>query len=265
MQPQTLTGHLNRLAGYRELLWLWTLREIRARHRQSVLGFGWVILQPFVQMVVISVIFGSFLRLPTGDVPYPVFAYVALLPWNFFSGSVTGAVSSVINGMELVTKTYFPREILPLSVIASRFADLVVASIVLVGLLIWYRIPASPAWLFVIVLLLIQTVLAIGVGLIGSAVSVFVRDVSIAMPLVMQIWLFATPVMYPLSIVPQRWLPLYMLNPMAGIIHSYRVVILEGRLPEWHFVAYPAAVAIVLCASGYIYFKQIEMHMADVI
>jgi len=190
------------LVHFRELLVTWTVREIRARYRQSALGFGWALIQPIFQMVVISIIFGGFLRVPSEGVPYPIFTYVAILPWTFFSGAINAAVPSILTNMQLVTKIYFPREILPLSAIMSRIVDFVIASFVFIALMWWYEIPVHVTLIFVPVLVIIQIILAMGVGLMGAAVSVFLRDISFAIPLAMQLWMYATPVIYPISPTP---------------------------------------------------------------
>lgn len=253
------------LYRYRELLVTWTLRDIRGRYRQSALGFGWALIQPFIQMVVISIIFGYFLQIPSGDIPYPIFSYVAILPWTLFSGSISSAVPSVIVNMELVNKIYFPREIIPLSAILSRMVDFAIASLVFVGLMLFYRIPLAPTILYVPLLLVIQITLAIGVGLLGSAISVFFRDISFAVPLGMQIWMYATPVIYSIASVPEEWRGLYLLNPMAGIIASYRQVILYGENPNISYLIISALVSVIICVFAYVYFKRLEMAMSDII
>ena len=255
---------LKSLIANRELLVILTTREIRARYRQSVLGFGWALVQPVFQMVVISIVFGSFLNMPSGDVPYPVFSYVAILPWTLFAGSITAAVPSVHSNMNLVTKVYFPREILPLSVVLSRFIDFFIASVVFIGLMIWFRLPVYPTLIYVPILLIVQTILAIGLGFLGSAVSVFLRDISFAVPLLMQLWMYATPIIYPISMVPEEYRGVYMLNPMAGIIISYRQVVLEGTPPHFAYLAVSAGIAVILLLLAYIYFKRLEMMMADI-
>ncbi len=265
LQRRSFWQNLRLLAHYRELLLRWTSREIRARYRQSVLGFGWALVQPAFQMIVISIVFGSFVRVPSEGIPYPIFAYAALLPWTLFASSISGAVPSVIQNMQLVTKVYFPREILPLSAILARLVDFAIASLVFVGLILWYHIPIHATLLFVPLLLAIQMVLALGVSLLGAAISVFLRDISFAIPLGMQLWMYATPVIYPLSMVPERWRAFYLLNPMAGIIHSYRWVVLQGQLPDFGYLGVATFISLLLCAIAYAYFKQLEMAMADII
>ncbi|MCC6456220.1 MAG: ABC transporter permease [Caldilineaceae bacterium] len=266
LQPQrSFFKNLALLAQYRELLVTWTYREIRTRYRQSVLGLGWTVIQPVFQMVVISIIFGNFLRIPSEGVPYPVFAYTAILPWTLFSTSVASAVPGVISNMDLVTKIYFPREILPLSAILARLVDFAVASVVFVGLMLWYQIPLHATVLYVPLLLAIQMLLATGIGLLGAAASVFLRDISFAVPMAMQLWMYATPVIYPMSVVPERWRPLYLLNPMAGLIDSYRRVILDGAAPDFQYLGASALLSILVALVGYYNFKRLEATMSDVI
>lgn len=262
---RSLVENLKLFYQYRELLAAWTGREIRARYRQSVLGFGWALVQPLVQIVVISIIFGSVLRVPSGDIPYPLFAYAAILPWNLFAHSITASVPSIFQNMDLVNKIYFPREFLPLSSILARLIDFAIASLIYVALMLFYRMPIYPTLIYVPLILLVQIVLAVGIGLLGSAVSVFVRDISLAIPLGMQIWMYATPVVYPLSMVPEKWRGLYLLNPMAGIIHSYRSVMLEGKPPDLAYLGLSAALSVLLCVLAFIYFKRIEMAMSDIV
>jgi lipopolysaccharide transport system permease protein len=262
---RSLRENLKLFYEYRELLLAWTSREIRSRYRQSVLGFGWALLQPLVQIIVINIIFGNVLRVPTNGIPYPVFAYAAILPWNLFASSITASVPSIFANMDLVNKIYFPREFLPLSAILARFIDFAIASIIYVALMLYYQMPVYGTLLYLPLILAVQILLAVGIGLLGSAVSVFVRDISFAVPLGMQIWMYASPVVYPLDMVPEAWRPLYLLNPMAGIIHSYRMVMLEGRSPDLVYLGTSAAISVALCLLAYFYFKRLEMAMSDIV
>jgi lipopolysaccharide transport system permease protein len=256
---------LRLLVHYRELLFLWTGRELRSRYRQSVLGFGWALVQPLFQIVVISVVFGKILHVPAQGFPYPIFAYTALLPWMLFAGSVSSAIPSVTGNMSLVSKIYFPREILPLSSILARIVDFAIASLVFAALMIWYGLPLHLTLVYVPLLLSVQTLLAIGVSLLGAAVSVFLRDISFAVPLGMQLWMYASPVLYPLDIVPEKWRNLYLLNPMAGIIDSYRRIMLFGQSPDMKYLGISTALAVGLCLISYAYFKKLERAMSDVL
>ncbi len=247
------------------MLFLWTSRELRSRYRQSVLGFGWALIQPVFQVVVISVVFGNFIHVPSAGIPYPVFAFAGLLPWILFTGSVSSAIPSMLSNMSLITKIYFPREILPISAILARLLDFAIGSVVFAGLLIWYSIPLHATLFYVPLLLTIQTLLALGISLLGAGVSVYLRDISFALPLGMQLWMYASPVVYPSGLVPEKWRTIYMWNPMAGIIDSYRRVILAGKPPDMHYLGLAAALSIALCVFSYGYFKKLERTMSDVL
>lgn len=253
------------LYRHRELLIVWTMREIRIRYKQSALGAAWAVLQPLSLMVVFSVIFTYFVKVPTSNVPYPVFSYSALLPWTFFVASIGLAVSCLTQNMNLVTKIYFPREVLPLAVVAAALADFLVGALVFVAMLLVYHVPLGPTLVLVPVLLVIQVLLTLGIALFASAVNVFFRDVRFVVPLALQLWMYATPIIYPASVVPQRFRTIYMLNPMAGLIESYRAVSLYGRLPRFGDLAPAVVVSVVALVLGYLYFKRVEWQFADVI
>lgn len=256
---------LRELMGYRDLLVEWTMRDIRVRYKQSLLGVAWAVLQPLSLMLIYTVVFSLFVRIPSDGIPYPVFSYAALLPWTFFASAITFGIPSLTNNMNLVTKIYFPREIFPLASIGASFADFLVASILFVFMLIFYQAPVNLTLLWLPVLLFIQILLTIGVVLFASAVNVFYRDVRFVIPLATQLWLYATPVIYPVSLVPEQWRTLYMLNPMAGIIDGYRAVLLQGQSPNLFYLAIAFVISLVLFLFGYLYFKRVEMTFADVI
>lgn len=256
---------LRELFRYRELLWVWSGREVKVRYSQSVLGAAWAILQPLALMLVFSVVFSLFLRVPTGDIPYPVFSYTALLPWTLFSGALSQAIPALVSNMNLVTKIYFPREILPLASIGAALVDFAVAGVVFIGLLVFYQVRVGWTVLLVPLILLIQLMLMLGVALPLAAVNVFYRDVRFVIPLLLQVWLYATPVIYPLELVPEGWRWVLALNPMVGIIEAYRAVVLRGLLPDWGLLGLSAAVSLALMLGGYALFKRLEPQFADVI
>ena len=258
-------GQVRLLLRYREMLILWTSRELRARYRQSIFGPLWALIQPVFQVLIISIIFGKFIRVPSDGFPYPVFLYVALLPWLFFAGSISAAVPSLIQNMNLVTKIYFPREILPLSAILARFVDFLIGLVVLLGLLLWYRIPLHHTIIFVPLLLVVQILFALGISLLGSVVGVFIRDVSFVLPYVLQLWMYLSPVIYPMELVPEQWKTLYMLNPMAGILESYREVLLRGNPPNLSYLGLASGLSFGLCFLAYAYFKKLERSISDVL
>lgn len=253
------------LHAYRDLLVAWTMRTIRARYQQSALGGMWAVLQPAAAAVIFSVIFTRFVPVDTNGIPYIVFSYTALVPWTLFSGSISDMVESLVTNMNLVSKIYFPREILPLAALLARLLDFVIAAFVLVILMLLYGVPpTSVGVLLVPVILIIQLMLAFGIGLIGAAVNVFFRDVRHLVVLGLQLWLYASPIIYPVSAVPERLRPYYFLNPMAGIIEAYRVVLLYNDLPGTYLIISALAASILLTA-GYWFFKRVEFRFADVI
>ena len=264
-QDQTVVSHLRSLYRYRNLLWLWTLREIRVRYKQSALGAAWAVLQPLSMMIVFTVVFSRLARMPSDGVPYPIFSYIALLPWTFVAASVGLGVPSLVNNLNLVTKTYFPREILPIASVGASFFDFLVASTVFLGMLVFYRIPLTWNMTWIPVLVMLQIFLAFGIVLLGSAINVLYRDVRFVVPLGLQIWLYATPVIYPVSLVPESVRPYYMLNPMAGIVDSYRRVILYAEPPIWSNLISATALTGILFVVGYYLFKRLEVTFADII
>lgn len=260
-----MTNDIQALYRHRELLFVWTLREIRVRYKQSLFGAAWAVLQPLSLMVVFSVIFTYFVKIPTSNVPYPVFSYSALLPWTFFVASIGLAASSLTQNMNLVTKIYFPREILPVGVVAAAFTDFLVGAAVFVGMLCVYRVPVGLTILLVPVLLIIQVMLTLGLALFTSAINVFYRDIRFIVPLGLQLWMYATPIIYPASVVPERFRTIYMLNPMAGLVESYRAVALRGELPQPSVLGPAAIISASVLVLGYLYFKRVEWQFADVI
>lgn len=257
--------HLRQLASHRELLWVWATREVKIRYKQSLLGTVWAVLQPLALTAMFTLVFSYIVRVPTDGIPYPIFSYTALVPWTFLSTSISFGVPSLVNNMNLVTKIYFPREVLPLASIAAAGIDFLIASIVFAGMMIWYRMPLHPALVLLPLLLLIQVILTLGVVLFGSAIIVFFRDVRFVVPLALQLWLYASPVIYPVSLVPERLRGLYRLNPMVGLLESYRDVLLYGRWPESASILSAAVVALVLCGASYWAFKRLEPRFADLI
>ena len=260
-----MLADLRILFRYRELLWMWILREIRVRYKQSILGAAWAILQPLSMMIIFTLVFSLLAKVPTDGIPYPIFSYSAVLPWTFFATSISLGVPSLVNNLNLVTKTYFPREILPLGAIGAGFLDLVIASTIFLIMFLIYRMPLTWALLWLPLILALQVMLMIGVTLLGAAVNVLYRDVRFVVPLGLQLWLYASPVIYSVSLVPENLRPLYMLNPMAGIIDAYRQVLLYGEPPNGLYLGLSAAVAVVMFLAGYWVFKRLEVIFADII
>jgi lipopolysaccharide transport system permease protein len=259
-----LTG-IRELASHRDLLLNWTIRDIKVRYKQSFLGAAWAVLQPLSATLIFTVIFSMFVPIPTDGIPYPIFYYSALLPWTFFATAVSFGVNSLVNNMHLVTKVYFPREILPFSAVLASFVDFLIASLIFIAMLIYYRYPVSPSFIWIIPLLLVQIMLTTGIVLLSSALTVFYRDIRFVVPLGLQLWMYLTPVIYPLSTVPERFLPVYMLNPMASLIDSYRRVILLGEPPQLPYLLLATLVSSLLLIGAYLYFKRSEAVFADII
>ncbi|MEA4907347.1 MAG: ABC transporter permease [Anaerolineaceae bacterium] len=249
----------------RELLYTWTMRDFKVRYSQSLLGIAWAILQPLSLMLIFSVIFSLFIKVPTEGVPYPLFAYTSLLPWTFFSNALSFAIPSLVNNMNLVSKIYFPREILPLSSILVCLLDFIISISIYVFMLLWYHWPIGWSVLFVPVILSIQLIFMYGISLLASAINVFYRDVRFIIPLAVQIWMYISPVIYPVSLVPERLQPFYLINPMAVIIDSYRRVILYQQAPDWPYLILATAISLLLLLLSYRYFKKAEREFADLI
>ncbi|MBP6820587.1 MAG: ABC transporter permease [Acidobacteria bacterium] len=262
----SLIGHARELWKHRELLWLLTQREIKVRYKQSVLGVAWAVLQPLSLMVVFTVFFSWFARIESDGIPYPLFSYAALLPWTFFSTSLSFAIPSLIANSHIITKIYFPREVIPLATVLAAFVDFLIAAAVFVLLVVVYRIPPSWNLFYVLPIVVIQILFTVGVCLLLSAFTVLYRDVRHTLPLVIQIWMFVTPILYPASVVPQRWRAWYFsLNPMAAIIDGYRRAILQQQPPQFNYLLLAAAVSCLLVLIGYKYFKHLEREFADIV
>ena len=262
----SLVAHARELLRHRELLYLVMQREIKVRYKQTALGALWAVIQPFSLMVVFTVFFSYFAKMPSDGIPYPVFSYAALLPWTFFATALSFAIPSLISNSHIITKIYFPREIIPLASVMAAFVDFLVASLIFIGLLAYYRV--APTWnaLYVVPLVAIQVVFTTGICLLLSAFTVLYRDVRYTLPLLIQIWMFATPILYPVSNVPERFRVLYMtLNPMAAIIDGYRRAVVQGKPPELLYFGVAAAVSFLLLWLGYKYFKHLEREFADIV
>ena len=250
---------------YRELLYFLVWRDVKVRYKQTLLGAVWAVIQPFFTMVVFSIFFGRFAKVPSEGLPYPIFAYSALLPWHYFAHALSQSSQSLVNSQSLITKVYFPRLIIPLAPMFSGLVDFAIAFSVLIGMMIWYRITptigvlAVPLW----IILAMMTALAVGAWL--SALNVKYRDVRYTMPFLTQLWLFSTPIAYPASIVPEKWRALYGLNPMAGVVEGFRWGLLGKKPPDLNMVMISVAGVIILLIGGLLYFRRTERVFADVV
>jgi lipopolysaccharide transport system permease protein len=248
-----------------DLLREWTSRNIRARYQQSALGWLWAVVQPVAQVAMFTLIFTLIVPVNTGDIPYVLFSYVAMVPWTFLATSLTDMSNSLVDNMILVTKIYFPREVLPVAAMLARMMDFGVAAVLVVILMLFYQPPLFPAGLlFLPVILAVQLALMLGLGLAASAANVFFRDVRSLLTLGLQLWFYASPIIYPATLVPERLRSLYFLNPMTGIIESYRDVLLRGTLPG-PYLAISAVIALVIFLIGYWFFKRVEFQFADIV
>jgi homopolymeric O-antigen transport system permease protein len=250
------------LVDYRELLLTMTRRDLLLRYKQTIMGFGWAILMPFTYMIVFSLIFTRVVPLKT-DVPYPIYSYVGLLPWNFFASSLRFAVGTLITNRTLVTKVYFPREILPFSVILVSLVDFAVGAILLAGMMFYYHVPLTAAILFLPVVLLVQITFTAGVTLLLSMGNLFFRDVKYLIEIVITLWMFATSVVYPVDRVGGQIGELLQLNPMTPIIDAYRAVILKGTLPAPGPFLYATVLSIVLLFVAWVAFHRTEPVFAE--
>jgi len=235
------------------------------RYKQSILGIAWAILQPLSMMIVFTLVFSLIARVPSGDVPYALFAYVALLPWNCFSGAVSNATGSLVSHSQLITKVYFPREILPITYVFAALFDFLIATSVLAALIVYYRVPLTPKALYAIPLMAIISVLSLSFSLLLSATQVRFRDIGMAMPLLLQLWMFATPILYPLSAVPERFRFFYMLNPLVSLTEAFRQAVLYAATPDFGSMVWTTLIAFALLTVSYVYFKRVEETMADTI
>ena len=250
---------------YRDLLYFLVLRDLQVRYKQTAIGVAWVILQPLLTMVVFTLIFGKFAKIPSDGLPYPIFAYSALLPWHLFSSSLSRGGGSVVGNSSLISKIYFPRLILPISGVLSPIVDFAIAFVILIGMMIWFG--SVPSWgvltLPLFILLAMLTALAVGLWL--SALNVRYRDVGHAIPFLIQLWMFASPVVYPVNMIPEKWRLFYSLNPMAGVIEGFRWALLGKASPDFSVIAISALMVLTLLALGLLYFRNTERTFADVV
>ncbi len=259
-----LRQEFDELLHYRDLLYFLVRRDLTVRYKQTVLGVLWAILQPFMTMVVFSVFLGRLAGVPSDGIPYPVFAYLGLLPWTYFSSAISRSSASLVGNAGLLGKVYFPRVLIPLAATLSALVDYVIASAVLVAIMLWYGIAPAASSVVVLPLVLLTAILALGVGMSLAAINVRYRDVQHATPFLIQIWMFMTPVVYPNSIVPEGYRFWFELNPMAGTIAAYRAAVL-GTPIDWNSLGMAAALAIVLLVVGFWQFRRMDRFFADIV
>lgn len=254
-----------RTTKYKDLLLEFVKREVKSRYKQSALGYAWVVLIPVINLVVMSVVFSFFIRIPTGDTPYPIFLFVALVPWIFTAQSISSGTKSLLANKTLITKVQLPRAIFPIASVAAKFIDLILYTIVFVVLMYIFNVGITPTVIWLPIILLVHLSLILGVTFLLSAINVFYRDVENVLEVLLMAWMYLTPVLYPASLVPVEYVWLFNLNPMVGVINSYRNSVLFGMAPLTTEFYYSAAISILLFISGYIFFKRKSRLFADVI
>ena len=267
IQPRKVFLHLDLQAVWqsRELLYFLIWRDVKIRYKQTVLGTAWVIIQPLMIMVIFTVIFGQFARIPSDGLPYSIFTYTALLPWQYFSQAISRSSDSLVSSAHLITKIYFPRLIIPISAVLAPLVDFAIAFVVLLGMMAWFGI--SPYWnaLFLPLFLLLALITALAVSLFLSALNVKYRDVRYTVPFLIQFWMYASPVVYPVSIIPAQWRLLYSLNPLVGVIEGFRWALLGKGSLDFSIMVVSGTIVVALLLGGIIYFKKMERTFADVI
>ncbi|MCQ8893834.1 MAG: ABC transporter permease [Methanolinea sp.] len=252
------------LWAYRELLYIFTWRDVKLRYKQTALGAAWAIIQPLFAMVIFTVIFGGFAKIPSEGVPYPLFSFAALLPWTLFAEGLSRSTLSMVQNQNILTKVYFPRLVMPLSGILSPLVDFVVAFSILVLLMVYYGFAPTVNVIFLPLFVLFAVLASLSVGIWLSALNVMYRDFQYTVPFLVQIWLYASPVVYPSSLLPEKWQVLYGLNPMAGVIEGFRWALL-GTSPPGSMIWVSLAVVFVLLVTGTFYFRKVEQYYADIV
>ena len=257
--------NLSELWAYRELLYFLTWRDVKVKYKQTIIGAGWAILQPLTTMVVFTLVFKKIADISSEGIPYPIFAYTALLPWNLFATALNRSTVSLVSQVGLISKVYFPRLIIPLSAAFSGIIDFAIAFVILVGMMFWYGITPRWAILSLPLFITIGLVAALSVGLWLAALNVRYRDVGHAVPFLIQIWMFASPVAYPVGLIPEKWRLLYSFNPLAGVIEGFRWALLGKESPDFRVIAVSTMVVFALLFGGLIYFKRTERTFADLV
>ncbi len=260
---------LRALWQYRELLYFLVWRDIKVRYKQTALGVAWVVLQPVISMLVFSGLFGVLLKVPSGGVPYPIFAYTALIPWTYFSSSLTRSSTNLVDSANLITKVYFPRLVIPLSGVLSGLLDFAVAFVMLGILMLFYRIAPTAAAILLPLFLLLAMLTALGFGLWLSALNVRYRDIKVMVPFIVQIWMYLTPVVYGSNLIPERFRWLLGLNPMTGVVEGFRWALLGRHLADAQapgpIFAVSVLIALIVLFTGAIFFRRTERTFADII
>lgn len=256
---------LSEIWAYRELLYFLTWRDIKVRYKQTVLGSAWAIIQPFMTMVVLSIFFGTYAKLPSDDLPYPIFSFAALVPWTFFANGLTQSTASVVSSANMVKKIYFPRMIIPISAILSGIIDFLFSFLVLVAMMVFFKIAPTANIIWLPYFLLLALVTSLGTGLWLTAMNVQYRDIRYVVPFIVQIWFIATPIAYSSSMLEEPWKTIYAFNPMVGVVEGFRWALLGTPAESLSSIWISSLVAIALLVSGAFYFRRVEKTFADVV
>jgi homopolymeric O-antigen transport system permease protein len=256
---------LRELWDYRELLYFLVWRDVKVRYKQTAIGAAWAVLQPLLTMVIFTMVFGKFANMPSNGLPYPIFSLVALLPWTYFSRSLNQSILSVVGNANLITKVYFPRLLLPIAAVVSGLIDFAIGFVFLIGMMIWYRMIPDWEIVYLPVFVILTMLTALSVSLWLSVINVRYRDVGQAVPFLVQIWLFASPVAYAVSAVPEQWRTLYSLNPMAGVVEGFRWALTTTESLPIVPIVISTTMVIALLYGGLVFFKRMEETFADII
>jgi len=249
---------------YRELLYFLTLRDVKVRYKQTILGVAWVVMQPLLTTIIFTVFLGLLVKVPSDGIPYPLFAYAGLLPWTFFSGAVANSSNSLVGSAHLITKVYFPRMIIPGAAVGARLVDFAISAVILVGLMIYYGVGLTWSILMLPALVLLIMLLTLGLGMWTSALNVKYRDVGVALPVLIQLGMYVSPVLYPLSLVPERWRLVYSLNPLVGILENFRAALL-GKEFNWSALLISVVITLVVLVYASYDFRRMERGFADIV
>jgi len=254
----------NEIWQYRDLFFFLVWRDVKTRYAQSILGVGWAIVQPVFSMIVFTIIFGNLAKVDSEGVPYAIFSYTALVPWTYFSSSLTSASGSLINSKNLITKIYFPRLVIPLAPVIGKLIDFGISFLILIGLMLWFGVIPTIWSLMIPVFVILMMLTAAGVGMWLTALSIQYRDISYGAGFFIQLLLYGSPVIYATSIIPEKYQILYALNPMVGVIEGFRAALLGTRLMPWNLIGVGSLMAVAFFLSGALYFRSMERYFADV-
>lgn len=251
--------------AYRELFVFLAWRDVKVRYKQTALGAAWAVIQPLFTMMIFTIFFGKLAGVPSGGIPYPIFAYAGLLPWTFFQNAITSSSNSLVGNANLITKVYFPRIIIPAAAVGAGLVDFAISFVILGALMLYYSVPLTISLIALPLLVVLTTLLAVAVGMWMSALNVKYRDIRYALPFLIQIWMYVSPIIYPVTLVPERWRWLLSLNPLTGIIEGYRAALFPERSFDWTTLAISTAITLALLIYAAFNFRRMEQSFADVI